>query len=217
MRFQGRRFLEIDQSETRIDRNEESKGNVSLCHHLASVVCRPLTFHILIFSSENPQPNELKLGRGHLWKVLYRDCSFCPDPFTNMAASGNSCFWLADLKKIFSSETAGPNEPKLGRKHLWKVLYKGCSFRPNLLTNMAEEKIKMWKVNGRQTTDAKWWQRLTLPLDSSFLYVYKISQNFRKKIPRFLILFTNLHPQKSQKLAHEGIKFIVDVESSYLN
>ena len=24
---------------------------------------RPLTFHILIFSSETPQPNELKLGR----------------------------------------------------------------------------------------------------------------------------------------------------------
>jgi hypothetical protein len=26
---------------------------VSFCHHLASVVC-PLTFHILIFSSETP-------------------------------------------------------------------------------------------------------------------------------------------------------------------
>jgi hypothetical protein len=26
------------------------------------------------------------------------------------------------------------------------------------------EKIKMWKVNWRQTTDAKWWQKLTLPL-----------------------------------------------------
>jgi hypothetical protein len=25
-------------------------------------------------------------------------------------------------------------------------------------------KIKMWKVNGRQTTDATWWQKLTLPL-----------------------------------------------------
>ena len=48
-----------------------AKGNVSFCHHLASVVCRPLTFHILIFSSEIPQP------------------------LTNMATTGNSCFWLA--------------------------------------------------------------------------------------------------------------------------
>jgi hypothetical protein len=54
-----------------------------------------------------------------------------------MAAKGNSCFWLANVKKIFSSETAWPNGAKLGRKHLCKILYKTSSFNSIRPTNMA--------------------------------------------------------------------------------
>jgi hypothetical protein len=109
-----------------------------------------------------------------------------------MAATGNSCFWLKKIfssetflwsftsfGQTVSEEKNFENQPIRNKNHLWwpcllmdrdemSNLYRGPSIDASYhvsvhLARVSEEKIKMWKVNGRQTMDAKWWQKLTLP------------------------------------------------------
>ena len=74
------------------------------CQLLPSLGIRhPLTFHILMFSSKTACPNEQKLSsyrnrlEGLLLKLLILSWS--------VKKRDNSCFWLVNIFKFFSSET----------------------------------------------------------------------------------------------------------------
>ena len=108
------------------------KGHVSFCHHLASLSIRSWPSTVSYSPLKPLGRKEPNLTGGIYGRSFKNFPHFIP-----IRQKKISCFWLADTLKIFSFETAWPNGLIFGMEHVWKVLYKYISLRPDLSTNMA--------------------------------------------------------------------------------
>ena len=81
-------------------------------------------------------------------RVVTIDYSFHPDPLTNMAATGDSCFWLADFLDSSPVKPFGQMNRNLVGSIYGKSSCYDCSFCPDPLTNMAAtDKSCFWLVD----------------------------------------------------------------------
>jgi hypothetical protein len=101
-------------------------------YYILTVTIKALTCGILDYYLWQPcllmDQNEMsKFYRGPSIDASYQVSYHLAKRFQRKSCFRNLLFLIGRFLKIFYSETTWPNEPKRGRKHLWKVLYGNCS------------------------------------------------------------------------------------------
>jgi hypothetical protein len=75
--------------------------SIDVSHHVSVHLAKRLQRRIFKIDQSETSiwQGELKMmtiretwGGEHLWKDHYQDCTYRPDPLTNMATTGNTCF-----------------------------------------------------------------------------------------------------------------------------
>ena len=89
-----------------------------------AINCSPLTVLLKLLSQMSPNLVGSIYGRSCI-----KICSFRPDPLTNMAAIGNSSFWLVDFKRS-SLKPPGQMNRSLVRRIYGKSLIKIAHYVP---------------------------------------------------------------------------------------
>ena len=143
------------------------------------------------------------LYSSHVWKVLYKIFSFHPDWTKNIIAMSNSCFWLGEILKIFSSEIRRHNELLFCRNDVWEILYKISIFRADHTTNMAAIGSSwLWLTNSKKSSLKPFGQVNWNLIGSTYGKLYKVfsKQNDRwatqtkstePLVCRFIVLVVN--------------------------
>jgi hypothetical protein len=120
---------------------------------------------------------KLGIGKKNPWKILYRDCSFRFDTFTNIAATGNSCFRLVNFCITF------PRSRMKGERHRLSQRTSHRCILPSFVTFGQAVSEKIFKNRPIRKKNCLWWPCLLTDRNEMINRNRGLSINASYKVP----------------------------------